>query len=78
MTEQFQKFRADHTGKCVICHEKKPLDAMIKEIDKGYECVDCVVQEEQNKLVYSGTIESNFSNIIDEGKFNKLIKWCLG
>ena len=79
MTEKFQKFRADHSGKCVICHQSKPLDAMIKEVEnKGYECVDCVVQDKSTNLNYGGKLESNFSNIIDEGKFNKLIKWCLG
>lgn len=90
---EFDKFRADHKGICVSCHKEKPLDSMIKETDKGYSCVDCVVEDESQNLEYAQQDRNfkgaDFENlhlkpmttefkIISENKFNKIMKWCLG
>ena len=83
MVQTLDKFRADHKGKCASCGNLKPLDAMIKETSRGYNCVDCVVQDEAQNLNYTqknndfSPITSEFK-VINVTKFNKLIRWCLG
>ena len=75
------KFRADHKGKCVCCDTPKPLDSLIKQTSKGYECVDCLVEQEATTFAYGMGkplhIDSA-NNTIEIKEPTKIIGWCLG